>query len=431
MTSKPPLFEPLQLSSGEVLPNRIAKAAMEENLADLDQLPGVMLRTLYERWSRGGAGLIISGNVMIDPHAMTGPGGVVLDPSQSLEPFIRWAKAARAGGAHAWLQINHPGRQMYASLGQGAVAPSAVPVRIPGFEKLFPVPRALREEEIFELVDKFADTAELVQKAGFSGVQIHAAHGYLISQFLSPLSNRRTDAWGGSLEGRSRFLVEVVRAVRSRVSRGFSVALKINAGDFQKGGFDVEDAASVVRNLEGLGVDLVELSGGSFESPAMQGRVASGALQTRGGYFVALARKIAADSKIPIMVTGGILDREAAEAALAPRDGRPGVAMVGLASALAFDPDVPANWQRGEHLVLRVPHATWKSPIANLANQEIVRVQLRRLGRGKRPCMRTTGAYALALRMIRLWFRTRQYRRWVMRRSLGIGKITSWEGDRV
>jgi 2,4-dienoyl-CoA reductase-like NADH-dependent reductase (Old Yellow Enzyme family) len=407
------LFEPITLPGGEVLPNRIAKAAMEENMADAAQLPGAPLRALYERWSRGGAGLVISGNVMIDPRAMTGPGGVVLDSSQPLEPFVRWADAARAGGAHAWLQINHPGRQTYASLGQGAVAPSAVPVRIAGHEGLFPVPRALLEPEILELVERFAATAALVERAGFTGVEIHAAHGYLISQFLSPLSNLRTDAWGGSLERRSRFLVEVVRAVRSRVSRGFSVGVKLNAGDFQKGGFDVHDAAFVVGRLEGLGVDLVELSGGSYESPAMQGRVASGEVQAAGGYFVALARRIAADAKVPVMVTGGIADREAAEAALASREGHPGVAMVGLASALAFDPDLPAKWRRGESLVVRVPRAAWKSPAANLANMEIVRTQLRRLGRGQRPCTRTSAVWALVARSVRVALRTRGYRRWV------------------
>jgi 2,4-dienoyl-CoA reductase-like NADH-dependent reductase (Old Yellow Enzyme family) len=250
-------------------------------------------------------------------------------------------------------------------------------------------------------------------------VEVHAAHGYLISQFLSPLSNLRNDGWGGSLEGRSRFLVEVVLAVRSRVSEAFSVSVKLNAGDFQKGGFDIKDAASVVRRLEGLGVDLIELSGGSYESPAMQGRAASGEIQARGGYFVELARRLAADTKIPVMVTGGIMDREAAETALASREGRPGVAMVGIASALAFDPDLPAKWRRGESLALRVPRAAWKSPAANLANMEIVRTQLRRLGRGQRPCMRTSPLYALAARGVRVWIRTLGYRRWVQRRSLG------------
>ena len=125
-TTAPDLFAPLTLPNGRVIPNRIAKAAMEEGLADHDQLPGEALRRLYARWAEGGAGLIISGNVMVDPTALTGPGGVVLDEHQPLAPFVAWAQAARSGGGQAWLQINHPGRQVPSDLGQPTVAPSAV-----------------------------------------------------------------------------------------------------------------------------------------------------------------------------------------------------------------------------------------------------------------------------------------------------------------
>jgi 2,4-dienoyl-CoA reductase-like NADH-dependent reductase (Old Yellow Enzyme family) len=410
------LFEPLELPSGDILPNRIAKAAMEENMSDAEQLPGPALRTLYERWSRGGVGLIISGNVMIDARAMTGAAGVVLDSAQPLAPFTEWAKAAHAGGGRAWLQINHPGRQTPTALGQEAVAPSAIPVRIPGHEGRFPIPRALREGEIFDLIDKFATTAQLVEKAGFSGVQIHAAHGYLISQFLSPLANQREDDWGGSLDRRSRFLVEVVRAVRARVHRSFSVGVKLNAGDFQKGGFDIAEAALVVARLEMLGVDLVELSGGTYESPAMQGRVASGDALTRGGYFVELARTIAARAAIAIMVTGGITERAAAEAALTPGPGGAAVAMVGIASALGFYPDLPREWRNDMALAPQVPRAPWMSPVGNVANMEMVRVQLRRLGRGHRPGVWTSPLWALAAYLVRTGLTTRRYRRWLGRR---------------
>ncbi len=424
------LFEPLALPSGEILPNRIAKAAMEENMSDADQLPGPALRALYERWSRGGVGLIISGNVMIDARAMTGPAGVVLDSAQPLAPFVEWAKAAQAGGGRAWLQINHPGRQTPAALGQEAVAPSAIPVRIPGHEGRFAMPRALREDEIRDLVDKFATTAQLVEKAGFSGVQIHAAHGYLISQFLSPLANGRRDAWGGSLDGRSRFLVEVVSAVRARVHKSFSVGVKLNAGDFQKGGFDIAEAALVVAKLENLGVDLVELSGGTYESPAMQGRAASGEVLTRGGYFVQLARTVAARTAIPIMVTGGITERAAAEAALTSGPGGVAVAMVGIASALGFNPDLPLEWREDVALAPQVPRAPWKSPVGNVANMEMVRVQLRRLGRGQRPGACTSPLWALAAFGVRTAFTTRRYKKWLGRRTAALQDSASSRGAR-
>jgi 2,4-dienoyl-CoA reductase-like NADH-dependent reductase (Old Yellow Enzyme family) len=414
------LFQPLRLPSGDVLPNRIAKAAMEENMADADHLPGPALRTLYERWSRGGVGLIVSGNVMIDAGAMTGPRGVVLDSAQPLAPFAEWAKAAQAGGGRAWLQINHPGRQTPAALGQEAVAPSAIRVRIPGHEDLFPTPRALGEDEIVRLIEKFATTAQLVEMAGFSGVQIHAAHGYLISQFLSPLANARTDKWGGSLDGRSRFLLEVVRAVRARVHRTFSVGVKLNAGDFQKGGFGIEEAALVVSKLEGLGVDLVELSGGTYESPAMQGRATSGPAVRSGGYFVELARTIAMRATTPIMVTGGITDRAVAEDALTAGPGRAAVSMVGIASALAFDPDLPHKWRDDGAVATQVPRAPWKTPVGDVVNMEMVRVQLRRLGRGMRSGVCTSPYWALAAYGVRSGIAARRYQRWITRRTAAL-----------
>src|SRR5258708_8148021 len=236
------LFTPLTLPNGAVVPNRIAKAAMEENMADGGKLPAEPLRRLYESWARGGAGLILSGNVMTEPPPLTAPGGVVLDERQPIEPFRAWARAAKSGGNQAWLQINHPGREMFAAMGQEVVAPSAIGVNMGAYSHLFPVPRALDEAGIAVIVARFVTTARLAEAAGFSGVQIHAAHGYLISQFLSPLTNRRTDAWGGELINRARLLLDVVKAVRAVVSPGFSVAVKLNSADFQKGGFEASDA---------------------------------------------------------------------------------------------------------------------------------------------------------------------------------------------
>src|SRR6266481_7518973 len=348
----PSLFAPLTLPNRAVISNRIAKAAMEENMADRGQLPGESLRRLYANWANGGAGLILSGNVMIDPTALTGPGGVVLDERQPIEPFKAWARAAMRDGGQAWLQINHPGRQVFAAMGQEAVAPSAIGVDMGAYSHLFPVPRALDDAGIAMIVARFVTTARLAEAAGFSGVQIHAAHGYLISQFLSPLTNRRTDAWGGELHNRARLLLDVVKAVRAAVSPGFCVAVKLNSADFQKGGFEASDAVQVVRWLNELPVDLVELSGGSYESPAMQGapQATEGAPQAgstaaREAYFLDFARDISAVARMPVMVTGGIRRRAIAEQALKPSEGRPGVAMVGIASAFAFELNLPERWK--------------------------------------------------------------------------------------
>jgi 2,4-dienoyl-CoA reductase-like NADH-dependent reductase (Old Yellow Enzyme family) len=410
------LFTPLTLPNKAVVSNRIAKAAMEENMADGRQLPGESLRRLYASWAGGGVGLILSGNVMIDPTALTGPGGVVLDERQPIEPFKAWARAAMSGGSQAWLQINHPGRQMFAAMGQQAVAPSAIGVDLGAYSHLFPVPRALDEAGIAAIVARFAATAGLAEAAGFSGVQVHAAHGYLISQFLSPLTNRRTDAWGGELHNRARLLLDVIKAVRAVVSPGFSVAVKLNSADFQKGGFEASDAAQVVRWLNELPVDLVELSGGSYESPAMQGspQAGSGSSAAREAYFLDFARDISAVARMPVMVTGGIRRRAVAEAALQPSEGRPGVAMVGIASAFAFAPDLPDRWRGDDALEIGIASVGWRNKAyASLAKMALVKLQLRRLGNGLPPKPGASPLLALIRQQIITKRRTRLYRTWV------------------
>ncbi|MFF7984911.1 hypothetical protein ACFZDK_38345 [Streptomyces sp. NPDC007901] len=252
MTS--PLFSPLRLRSGQVLPNRIAKAAMEEGMAGAGQLPDERLLALYRRWGGGGAGLLITGKVMVHAEALTGPGGVVLDAATPLEPFVAWAEAGRAGGAAVWMQINHPGRQVQAEMPGVVWGPSAVGVEMGRHSKRFGSPSAMTPDQIEATVRRFAVTAERAARAGFDGVQIYAAHGYLLSQFLSPLVNRRTDRWGGPLENRARMLLDVVRAVRAAVPPEFAVAVKLNSADFQRGGFDVDDARRVIALLEPLGV---------------------------------------------------------------------------------------------------------------------------------------------------------------------------------
>lgn len=409
-----PLFESLELPNGTVLDNRLAKAAMEESLAEHGQVPGPRLQTLYRRWAEGGAGLLITGNVMISPDALSGPASVVLQAETDLKPFMDWADAGRARGAQFWMQINHPGRQVLAALGEQSVSASDVAVDIPGMSKNFGKPRALTEDEILKLVERFATTAERAEKAGFTGVQIHAAHGYLINQFLSPLTNRRDDRWGGSLENRARFLFETVRAVRTRVSSGFCVSVKLNSADFQKGGFDMSDARWVVEQLGEMSVDLVELSGGSYESPAMQGRGSDGSSTARReAYFVEFAREIAQTAKMPIMVTGGIRTREVAEAALSEHTGGIGVSVLGLARAMAFEPDVVANWRTGKTLRIDIPEVRWKNKrMAGFASMVLAYVQLERLSRGKPPNKGGIPFVSLIHNQIKTGKRAKAYRKW-------------------
>jgi 2,4-dienoyl-CoA reductase-like NADH-dependent reductase (Old Yellow Enzyme family) len=408
-----PLFRPLTLPNGAVLQNRLCKAAMEENLSIEGQLPGEKLFTLYQRWAEGGVGLQISGNVMIAPDAMTGPGGVVLQNDSHLDLFKTWAEAGRAGGAHFWMQINHPGRQVYAAMGEQAVGPSDIAVSIPGFDKLLAKPRSLQSSEIETIIQRFAHTAQLAEQAGFSGIQIHAAHGYLISQFLSPLVNNRTDQWGGSLENRARFLLDTLKAVKVAVSPGFCLSVKLNSADFQKGGFQLEDAKWVAIELEKIGLDLLEMSGGNYESPAMTGTTVHTSTVKREAYFIEFARQVSSVVSIPIMVTGGILSPEVARNALTEDNQGFGVKVLGLGRGLAFNPDLPNLWKVGQSSSVDLPKINWSSKtLASLALMSVSKTQLKRLASGKPPKIGVSPLLATLSDQLKTRLQTRRYRKW-------------------
>jgi 2,4-dienoyl-CoA reductase-like NADH-dependent reductase (Old Yellow Enzyme family) len=406
-------FNPLTLPNGTRLTNRLAKAAMEENLADADHAPSDDLIRLYRTWAEGEIGLIITGNVMVDRRAMTGPGGVVLESSEQRARFAQWAEAARAGGAQVWMQINHPGRQMPAALGQPTLAPSSVAMDMGRFSKQFSAPKEMLDAEIEEVKRRFVETAVLAEQAGFDGVQIHAAHGYLFSQFLSPITNRRTDQWGGSLENRARILLEVVREVRMRVGARFAVSVKLNSADFQRGGFSPEDAREVVRMLNPLKIDLLELSGGSYEAPAMHGQARDGRTLAREAYFLEFAQDIAAVADMPVMVTGGIRRLPVAEQVL-----QGGIDVVGIGTALALNPALPREWKAGTPSAPALQPITWNSKVlASLAYMAMVKHQLRRMSRGERPNPGVTPLRAFVEQQVDTLLKTRRYRRWIGRQA--------------
>lgn len=399
-------FQILKLPNGQTVGNRIAKAAMEENLADRDQAPSRELFRLYQAWADGGAGLLLTGNVMIDRRAMTGPGGVVLEDERHLERFRQWAEIARSGGAQVWVQLNHPGRQTFANMGQQALAPSAVALEMGSFSKLFAEPKPMTEDDIEDVIQRFARSAALAEKAGFTGIQIHAAHGYLLSQFLSPLTNRRTDRWGGSLENRARLLLSVIEAVRQAVSPQFCVAVKLNSADFQRGGFDTDDARQVIEWLNEQPIDLLELSGGSYEAPAMQGEARDGRTLAREAFFLEMASELASVARMPVMVTGGIRRLPIVEQVLDS-----GIDMAGIATALAIEPSLVRHWREGRHSEPQLPPIRWKrKPLAALANMAVVRFQMARLSRGRKPHPEVSALWALIRDRLYLSRRTRQYR---------------------
>lgn len=335
---------------------------MTEGLADISGHPTPELERLYGIWSDGGAGLLLSGNIQIDANHLERPGNVIIErmPEHEGEGAIlrealsRWAKAATRQGNHFWAQISHSGRQTMKNINTHPKAPSAVKVRLPGGQ--FGSPEALTEAEIYDLIGRFGQAALACQETGFTGVQIHAAHGYLISQFLSPNTNQRDDQWGGSLENRARFLLYVLNSVRALVGPEFPIAVKLNSADFQRGGFAFDDSIQVAKWLQDGGVDLIEISGGTYEQPKLLGIEGiespeeQGVAETtiaREAYFVDFARAMHEHVKVPLLVTGGFRSRSAMEQAI-----RSGSAdMVGIGRPLCHQTDAIKRMLNGTQML--------------------------------------------------------------------------------
>ncbi|NCZ62782.1 MAG: NADH:flavin oxidoreductase/NADH oxidase family protein [Cellvibrionales bacterium] len=318
---------PLTLPCGASLPNRLCKAAMTEGLADPLGQATPALTQLYGLWSDGGAGLLLSGNVQIDGDHLERPGNVIIDSEpgeEAMSALRRWAEAGTRGGNHFWAQISHAGRQCQKMVNPHPKAPSAVKLGLPGGQ--FGEPVAMSEADIEAVIAGFARCARVLKNAGFTGVQLHAAHGYLLSQFLSPRSNQREDQWGGSLENRARALLESVRAVRDTVGPSFPVGVKLNSADFQRGGFDFEESLQVAKWLEAESVDLLEISGGTYEQPRLlnvdgiepvEDQSVKASTKAREAYFVDFAQAMRKELTMPLMVTGGLRRLDAMEDALA------------------------------------------------------------------------------------------------------------------
>jgi 2,4-dienoyl-CoA reductase-like NADH-dependent reductase (Old Yellow Enzyme family) len=280
--------------------------------------------------------------------------------------------------------------------------------------KAFAPPRALTELEILVLIERYARTAALAECAGFTGVEVHAAHGYLFSQFLSPLTNKRSDCWGGSLENRVQILLRTIDAIRQRVAPTFCVAVKLNSADFQRGGFAAEDALRVVEMLNSKEVDLVdlvELSGGSYESPAMQGQTRDGSRLAREAYFLEFAEQIGEVARMPLMVTGGVRRKVVAQRVVSGS-----VSMVGLATALAIEPALPSQWQAGQDSEVQPIVVPWKNKaLASLAAASVVKKQLGLLSQGKRTRPRTSPLMALIGAQLKSRRQAKSYRQWISR----------------
>ena len=366
--------------------NRIIKAAMSEALANDAGQPSQLHFNLYEAWAKGGLGCAITGNVMVDFRAKNEPGVVVIESERDLAKLQQWAEIGKQHGMVQLIQLSHPGRQCPKGLNKETVAPSAVPFS-PVLATTFGTPRELREDEILDIIQRFATSAQICEKAGFEGVQLHGAHGYLISQFLSPLTNKRQDQWGGSIENRMRFMLEIYKALRAATSEQFIISVKLNSADFQRGGITEDEVIAVFKAIDEAGIDLIEISGGTYEAPAMAGAKADKrkvSTIAREAYFLDFAENIRQQVKCHLMVTGGFRTVAGMNAALDSG----ACEFIGIARPLAVETDLTDRLIAGQDVRYAVDKIKTGIPMVDkMAIMEIIwyAAQFKDIAQGKRP----------------------------------------------
>ena len=336
----------LRLSCGQIIKNRFCKAAMTERIAEGNSFCNQKHINLYKTWASGDIGLLLTGNVQIDRNHMEGPANICIEESsykKQISVLKKWAEVGTTNDTQLWMQISHAGRQTPGEMNSSPLAPSSVQLKIPG--KKFGVPVAMTVKDIGEVIKRFIFVAKVARESGFTGIQIHSAHGYLLSEFLSPDINKRTDEWGGSLENRTRIHVEIIKGIRKALGNDFPISLKLNSADFQKGGFSPADALESARIMESAGIDLLEISGGTYEQPRLLGldnlsinpersenRKSSSI--AREAYFLDYAENIKKSISIPIMVTGGFRTKDAMESSIKSN----ACQMIGVGRPLCADP---------------------------------------------------------------------------------------------
>lgn len=332
------LFEPIRID-GMVLKNRFVRTATAERMASPNGGITQGMVNLYMRLARGGVGLIITGHSYIHPlgkadRRMTGI------HNDGLIPVLK----KLVDGVHKLktkivMQINHCGGMRDKDMGEETpIGPSTIEYKPLGI-----ISRRMALKEIEEVIDLFAQAAQRVKNAGFDGVEIHSVHGYLINQFLSPLTNKRKDSWGGSLDKRMRFLLQVYRRIRETVGRDYPVLAKIPAGDFVEGGLTTVEACEVAKKLAELGIDGIELSGGLAGSRYRKGRKDLGWMR-REAYFKPYSEMVKKVTRVPVILVGGLRKPETMRKIL-----EEGAAdLIGLSRPLIREPDFPNRIRKGD-----------------------------------------------------------------------------------
>ncbi len=379
------VFHPLTLPNQETVKNRFFKSAMSESMAKNHQ-PNTLHYSLYSKWAQGGAAIIVTGNVMVNRNHLGEPGNVVLDSNSDLSAFKQWANSGSQNNAKIWMQINHPGKQSPRSLSKTPLAPSAIRLK-GGMKRFFNTPKALTNQEVKSVIQDYIHAAKLAEKSGFHGVQIHAAHGYLVNQFLSPADNQRADEYGGDIENRMRFLTEIFNGIKAGVNKQFSIAIKLNSKDFIDGGFSEQDSISVIKRMSQLGIDLIEISGGNYENPVMS---KDGRDSKEEGFFIEFAKQIQDITTVPIVITGGFrttkVMNQVLENSLA--------SMIGLARPLALYPDIPNQIENQTYTPPKLKRLTTRVKSLDKKFGSIMGIvyyeqQMKRVAKGKPPKIHT------------------------------------------
>ncbi|MBU1048971.1 NADH:flavin oxidoreductase [Candidatus Bipolaricaulota bacterium] len=330
------LFEEAHIGS-LTLRNRLIRSATAEMMADEVGQPLPQLASLYGRLASGGIGLLITGHMYVHPSGKAHPGMTGIYSDDLIPELRALSKAVHAHGGAAAVQINHAGRQSRGGLVDDPIAPSAHIATPPRSNA-----REMTIDEIETIIDAYAQAARRAQEAGFDAVQIHAAHGYLVSQFLSPLANSRTDAWGGSLENRTRFLVRILAAVRQQVGADFPVLAKLGIRDESSEGLTLDEGVHIVRQLASLGLDAVEISGGLADTGTFNivGDIGPGSNEA---YFRPWAQAVRQVAQLPILLVGGMRSLATMEAVLASGDAQ----FISMCRPLICEPDLPNRLAAG------------------------------------------------------------------------------------
>lgn len=384
------LFQEKTLPNGNTIKNRFFKSAMSETLASKTGVPTPTLINLYKKWAQGGAGILVTGNVMVDSNHIGEPGNVVLESASHLEKFKAWARAGKVNDTEIWMQLNHPGKQSPKSLTKQPVSPSGVAMK-GSIAKGFNQSRALHEVEIKAIVQQFVTSAVLAKEAGFTGVQIHAAHGYLVNQFLSPIENQRRDKYGGSIQNRMRVLVEIYEGIRTQLGEEFNIGLKLNSEDFKVGGFSKEDFVDVAKKLNELKIDLIEISGGNYEDPKM-----AGSDKETVPYFISYASLLKKEVNTPIVVTGGFRSIVSMEDAITQNN----TDFIGMARPFVVSPNIVNHIYKNTFSDIKLPRLTtgikaMDKTLGPVLANSYYNQQMKRIGNNKSVVIKENAWYPL------------------------------------